>query len=148
MKICSTLNFTLPTVTLLLLISFSALGQSRETFKVRLSPTPIDAVTKNTITGSGSLTAILTGTKLTVTGAFEGMRSPATDIHIQRGAKGIRGPAIINLNISKGVSGEVSGSVELTSPEIEDLKGGRLYVQIDSESAPAPDGNLWGWLLH
>ena len=147
MKICSTLNFTLPTVTLLLLISFSALGQSRETFKVQLSPTPIDAVTKNTITGSGSLTAILTGTKLTVTGAFEGMRSPATDIHIQRGAKGIRGPAIFDLQISKSTRGEVTGSVELTPSQVEDLKNGRLYVQINSERAPAPDGNLWGWLL-
>jgi hypothetical protein len=138
--------FTLP-VLVFLAISSSAVAQSDETFKVRLSPTPIDAVTKNTITGSGSLTAVLAGNKLTVTGTFERMRSPATDVHIHQAAKGIRGPAILRLNISKGTSGEINGSVQLTPSEVEDLKSGRLYVQINSERAPAPDGNLWGWLL-
>jgi hypothetical protein len=145
-KVSSYLSITLPVMTYFL-ISYSAVAQSSETFKVRLSPTPIDAVTKHTITGSGSLTAILTGNKLTVTGTFEGMRSPATDIHIHRAAKGIRGPAIFDLNVSKSTGGDVSGSVELTSSEVEDLKTERLYIQINSERAPAPDGNLWGWLL-
>jgi hypothetical protein len=133
-----------------LFLSCSALAQKHqngEPFKARLFPTPIDAVSKNTITGSGSLAAILAGSKLTITGTFEGMRSPATDIHLHRGAKGIRGPAIFDLNVSKSTGGTVSGSVELTPSEVEDLKNGRLYVQINSERAPAPDGNLWGWLL-
>ena len=29
----------------------------------------------------------------------------------------------------------------------EALKAGQLYVQINSQKAPAPSGNLWGWFL-
>ena len=119
-----------------------------ETFKARLSPVPIDATMMSTIAGSGSITATLTGKQLTITGTFEGLRSPATTVQIHRGTKGIRGPAILDLDltISKAVKGTLSGSVELTPDQIADLRNGRLYVQIQSERAP--DGNLWGWLLH
>jgi len=119
-----------------------------ETFKARLSPVPIDATMMSTIAGSGSLTATLAGKQLTITGTFEGLRSPATTARIHRGPKGIRGPAILELDltVSKSVKGTLSGSVELTPDQIADLRNGRLYLQIQSERAP--DGNLWGWLLH
>jgi len=118
-----------------------------ETFKARLSPVPIDATMMSTIAGSGSLTAVLAGKQLTITGTFEGLRSPATTAQIHRGPKGIRGAAIpdLDLTVSKAVKGTLSGSVELTPDQIADLRNGRLYVQIQSERAP--DGNLWGWLL-
>jgi hypothetical protein len=101
----------------------------------------------STIAGSGSLTATLSGNRLTIMGTFEGLRSPATTAQIHRGPKGIRGPAILDLDlmISKAMKGAFSGSVELTPDQIADLRNGRLYVQIQSERAP--DGNLWGWLL-
>jgi hypothetical protein len=118
-----------------------------ETFKARLSPVPIDATMMSTVAGSGSITATLSGKQLTITGTFEGLRSPATTAQLHRGPKGIRGPAIIDLDlmIPKAVKGTLSGSVELTPDQITDLKNGRLYLQIQSERAP--DGNLWGWLL-
>ena len=120
---------------------------SGETFKARLSPVPIDVTMMSTVAGSGSLTATLSGKQLTITGTFEGLRSPATTAQLHRGIKGIRGPVILDLDlmISKAVKGTLSGSVELTSDQIADLRNGRLYVQIQSERAP--DGNLWGWLL-
>ena len=118
-----------------------------ETFKARLSPVPIDVTMMSAIAGSGSLAATLSGKQLIMTGAFEGLRSPATTAQLHRGEKGIRGPAILDLNlmISKAVKGTLSGTVELTPDQITDLRAGRLYVQIQSEHAP--DGNLWGWLL-
>ena len=118
-----------------------------ETFKVRLSPVPIDVTMMSTVAGSGSITATLAGKQLTITGTFEGLRSPATTVQIHRGMKGIRGPVILDLDltISKAVKGTLSGSVELTPDQIADLRAGRLYVQIQSERAP--EGNLWGWLL-
>jgi hypothetical protein len=118
-----------------------------ETFKVRLSPVPIDVTMMSTIAGSGSITATLSGKQLTITGTFEGLRSPATTVQIHRGPKGIRGPTILDLDltVSKAMKGTLSGSVELTPDQIVDLRNGRLYVQIQSERAP--DGNLWGWLL-
>jgi hypothetical protein len=118
-----------------------------ETFKARLSPVPIDATMMSTVAGSGSITATLSGKQLTITGTFEGLRSPATTAQLHRGMRGVRGPAILDLDlmISKAVKGTLSGSVELTPDQIADLRAGRLYVQIQSERAP--DGNLWGWLL-
>jgi hypothetical protein len=118
-----------------------------ETFKARLSPVPIDATMMSTVAGSGALTATLAGKQLTITGTFEGLRSPATTAQIHRGIKGIRGPVLLDLDltISKAVKGTLSGSVELTPDQIVDIRNGRLYLQIQSERAP--DGNLWGWLL-
>jgi hypothetical protein len=98
------------------------------------------------IAGSGSLTAVLAGKTLTLSGTFEGLRSPATTAQIHRGPKGIRGPAMLDLTVSKAEKGTVSGSFELTPEQITDLKSERWYVQIQSERAP--EGNLWGWLLH
>jgi hypothetical protein len=118
-----------------------------ETFKARLSPVPIDATMMSTVAGFGSITATLSGKQLMITGTFEGLRSPATTVQIRRGMKGIRGPVILDLDltISKAVKGTLSGSVELAPDQIVDLRAGRLYVQLQSERAP--DGNLWGWLL-
>jgi len=104
---------------------------------------------QTTIAGSGSLTATLTGKQLAIQGTFEGLRSPATSVEIHLAPKGIPGPAIAdlssNLSVTKAEKGSVSGTLQLTPDEIADLRNGRLYVQIQSKSAP--DGNLWGWLL-
>jgi hypothetical protein len=131
--------------TVVLAIAMAA-AQSPKTFSARLAPVAIDAAMKATVTGSGSLTAVLTGSKLTVNGKFDGLRGPATVAHIHQGpATGVRGPAILELSVSKATSGAVSGSFDLTPEQVESLRKGRWYVQIHSEKAP--NGNLWGWLL-
>ena len=122
-----------------------AASQSGETYRVRLTPVPMDATMMARIAGSGSATAVLNGTKLTINGTFDGLRSPATVAKIHRAVKGIRGPAILDLTVTKGTTGTISGTVELTSGQVEDLRSARLYIQIYSERAP--EGNLWGWLL-
>lgn len=121
--------------------------QNAESFHARLSPVPINVAMMSTIAGGGSLTATLSGKQLTIQGTFEGLRSPATTAQIHRGPKGIPGPAVPNtdLTVTKGVKGEISGTLQLTPDQVTDLRAGRLYVQIQSERAP--DGNLWGWLL-
>lgn len=136
-------------VTLAMGIGFglcAAEAQSQKTFRARLSPVAIDAAMRATVTGSGSLTAALTGSKLTVSGKFEGLRGPATVAHIHQGSvTGVRGPAILELTVSKAASGVISGSFDLTPEQVESLDKGRWYVQI--HSVKAPGGNLWGWLL-
>ena len=122
-------------------------GQQPKTFRTRLAPVPIDVAMQATIAGSGTVSAVLTGTKLAVTGTFEGLRSPATIAQLHRSpVKGVRGPVVFDLAVTKaeGTSGTLSGSLELTSILVADLEKGRLYVQLHSEKAP--DGNLWGWL--
>ena len=123
----------------------AAVSQTGEAYSGRLSVVPIDVSMQATVAGSGTLTAVLAGRKLTINGAFEGLRSPATVAHVHRGVRGIRGPAILDLTVTKATSGAVTGSLDLTPAQVEDLRNSRLYVQIDSERAP--DGNLWGWLL-
>ena len=121
-------------------------AQTPQNFKARLSPVPIDAQLAPVITGHGSVSAVLAGTKLTVSGAFEGMHSAATaaDLH-QSKMTGVPGTVIHDLTVSKGMAGNVSGSVDLTAAEVEALRKGLLYIVVHSEGAP--DGNLWGWLL-
>lgn len=121
-------------------------AQAPETYKVRLSSVPVEAKTRADIAGIGSATATLVGSKLSITGSFEGLRSPASDAKVHQGpVTGVRGPAILDLTVAHASSGAVSASLDLTPQQIESLKKGRLYIQIDSEKAP--DGNLWGWLL-
>jgi len=121
-------------------------AQTTETYKVRLSPVAMDAAMKNVIAGDGMVTATLKGTKFTISGTFEGLKSNATVAHIHQGtAPGVRGAPLLNLTVTKAISGDLSGSFDLTPEQIENLHKGRWYVQIHSEKAPA--GNLWGWIV-
>ncbi|HEY2149761.1 MAG TPA: CHRD domain-containing protein [Vicinamibacterales bacterium] len=130
--------------------SFGGLhAQQIRSFKVRLSPVPIDASMLATVAGSGSLSAVLSGNKLTITGSFEGLRSPATIAQVHKGpVRGVRGPVVTDLTVTKAADptgGTIGATLDLTALQIADLEKGRLYVQLSSEKAP--DGNLWGWLL-
>jgi hypothetical protein len=121
-------------------------AQAARTFKTRLSPVAIDLTMMATVSGSGSVTAVLTGTKLAMTGVFDGLRSPATVAHIHKSAvTGVPGLPVFDLTVSPASSGSISGTVTLTPAQVTDLEKGRLYVQLASEKAP--DGNLRGWLL-
>ncbi len=119
---------------------------AKETYKARLSAVPADARTRAELTGSGTVTATVEGMKLSVSGSFEGLKTPATTANLHNAvAAGVRGPAIADLTITKAVSGTISGSVDLTPEQLDHLHKGGLYVEIHSEKAP--DGVIWGWLL-
>ena len=124
-------------------------AQGGEQFTARLAWVPTTGADRANVTGRGSATATLSGTKLSIAGTFEGLAAPATVARLHEGvAKGARGTAIADLTITKGVKGTISGAAELTKPQIESLRQGRLYVQVHSEKGVAPDGsNLWGWFL-
>jgi hypothetical protein len=128
-----------------LVICAAADAQKSEIYKARLSTVPVDATMLPRVAGSGSLIAVVAGNKLTFNGTFQGLRSPATHASIHVGPKGIPGPPILDLIVTNATSGNLTGAVELTPSELEDLRDAKLYVQIDSEKAP--EGNLWGWLL-
>ena len=130
-----------------LLIASSILAaQTNKTYKARLAPVPIDVSMQAAVAGSGSVTATRAGTKLTLTGTFDGLHSPATLAHLHKGpVTGVRGPVVAELTVAKNTSGSIGGSIDLTPALQDDLDKGRLYVQLNSEGAK--DGNLWGWLL-
>src|SRR5258708_7191010 len=112
-------------------------AHGQETFQTRLSPVPIDARLAPIVTGHGSVSAVLAGSKLNVTGSFEGMRSPAITAHLhQSKLTGIPGVVTHELTVTKAMSGNISGSVDLTPAEVEALRKGMVYVQVHSEGAP------------
>jgi hypothetical protein len=130
----------------LLLAAAGVAAQTGEWFKVRLTTVPIDAAMRATVAGSGSGTATLSGNKLTINVAFEGMPSAAIAAKLHKGvARGVRGSAFLDLTVTKAAEGKAGGTVELRPEQIESLKRGELYIQIDSQKSP--DGTLWGWIL-
>jgi len=132
-------------VTIVLALTTLVNTQNAQTFKARLSPMPVDATNQAGTTGLGAVTAVLAGTKLSISGTFSGLQTPATIAQVHVGAKGISGPAVLDLTVTKATAGTLQGELMLTSAQVEHLKRGRLYIQIHSEKAP--DGNLRGWLL-
>jgi len=133
---------------ILLVVGLGAAAPDAARFETELGPTPINSSTKSSITGHGSLRATLNGARLEIEGTFEGMSSPATDAHLMMGEGiAIPGPSIMDLTVSPSAAGTVTGSLALSRAQLTALRGGRLYIQINSQKSPAPGGNLWGWLL-
>ena len=72
------------------------------------------------IVGVGSVTATLAGNKLTIAGTFEGLACPATTARIHKGTKtGVRGEPMLNLTITSGTSGSISGAFDLTPAQVQ-----------------------------
>ena len=150
------------TAAVLFYILLTAVGTNAQTgdkYTARLGMVPAaNAAQQANVTGKGAATATLAGTRLTVSGSFEGLPAPATAARLHQGiAKGARGKAIADLTITKAASGTISGTVNLTAEQVEALKAGKIYLQVHSERGiPVEQGkvqpevdnsNLWGWFL-
>jgi hypothetical protein len=126
------------------LTGLSAFGQAPQTYKARLSIVPVaNANARNTIDESATVfatanaTATLTGTKLAITGTFEGFKAPASIAQIRSGAAmGVRGPVLFDLTVTKATKGTISGTVDLTPAQIDLLKNNRLYIQSTIRTRP------------
>ena len=105
-------------------------------YKARLSSVPVQASTAASLTGSGSATGTLKGTTLTVTGTFEGLQTPATTARVHVAPKGIRGPGVLDLVVTKATKGSVSGELALTPAQVDDLRRGRLYIRDPERKGP------------
>ena len=151
-------------VTLALCAGLSSLALAQgDKYEARLAPAPplglrgergTDRPTPAShVAGLGKAVATLSGRKLTVSGSFDKMASPATVAKVGLGlAPGARLDLLWDLTITKapqgtpaGTSGTIAGSIDLTPAQVDALKKGKLYVQINSEGAP--NGHLLGWLL-
>lgn len=135
----------LPVVALLLGAS-GGIAQAAMTYEANLGPMPLNAADRQNMLGRGDATATLDGATLTVAGKFGGLPSPATGAHLIIGlAIGVPGTERLDLTVSQGADGTISGSLPLTAKQQAAFRTGKMYVQIDSQKAPS--GNLWGWLL-
>lgn len=115
-------------------------------FETRLSPSPLTDGTRINITGEGRAEASLDGRKLSVSGTFHGLVSPATTAELYDGLGiAIPGPKAFDLTVTQATSGTISASLTLSAKQAAALRAGHFYVQINSQKAP--DGNLTGWFL-
>ena len=111
-----------------------------------LDPAPMTLATRGDVAGTGSITAELTGNRLTVQGSFSGLASPATKAQLRSGSMtGVPGDAFADLTVSRAESGTLSGALTLNPAQRKALLAGAIYVQIDS--VKAPEGTLRAWLL-
>jgi len=122
-----------------------ALHAQGDKYSTRLAWVPIAGADR--VTGKGSATATLAGKTLAISGSFEGLGGPATIARLHQGvARGARGKPVADVTVPKTTSGSFSASIVLTDEQIEALKQGKLYLQLNGDKGLAPDGaNLWGW---
>ena len=133
------------TVAILAFTSFAPLSAA-EKYQVYLSAMPFNDATQPLMTGKGSASATLEGDTLSISGTFTGLSGPATNAHLSLSkGPGIPGNPLLDLTLTGGVAGKVTGQIKLDPSQLVALRGRRLYIQIDSEKMPS--GHLWGWLL-
>ena len=120
-------------------------AQGGEKYSTRLAWVPIAGADR--VTGKGAATATLSGKTLAIAGSFEGLGGPATIARLHQGvARGARGKPVADVTVPKSTSGSFAASIVLTDEQIEALKQGKLYLQLNGDKGLAPDGaNLWGW---
>jgi hypothetical protein len=115
-----------------------------DNYQTDIGPTPKNGRQGANVQGRGTVLATLDKNTFTIQGKFAGLSSPATQARLHLGnVMGGTGPAIGGLKITQAQSGEISGTFTLTPAQVAALKVGKLYVMLDSQSAPK--GNLWGW---
>jgi hypothetical protein len=134
--------------TLVVLLFGGAAMAGTEEYQVSLGPVARTNATQLVAVGRGAAKVLYDGKQLSIEGTFGGLVSPATDAYVCQGegigVKGTCGPA---LTVSQDTSGTVTGNIMLTTAQQKALSAGQLYIQINSVKAPAPAGNLWGWIL-
>jgi len=112
-------------------------------FDFRLAPGPRLVGTRADSSGSGQVHALLQGNVLTLQGTYQGLLGKLTEVHLAMGSLPVvRGPVIASLVAGDGA---ISARVTLNARQLTAFRKGGLYVEIDS--AEAPDGDLWGWVL-
>jgi hypothetical protein len=127
-------------------VSVGVAAEKPERYQAYLSPMPHNDAMHANFSGKGAAMATLNGDTVSLSGAFTGLASSATKAYVCRSqAAGIPGAPILEVTVSSGVEGKVTGTFKLDKSQILELQNGKLYLQIDSEKAQK--GNLWGWLL-
>jgi hypothetical protein len=128
----------------ILCAAFGTPAFAADTYQTDIGPTPKNGKQGASAQGRGTVLATLSNDKFSLHGKFSGLSSPATQAHLHMGnVMGGIGPSIGDLTIAQAQSGDISGTFTLTPDQIAALKSGKLYVLLDSQSAPK--GNLWGW---
>ena len=119
---------------------------AQDSFSARLSPGPRLVGTRAESSGQGTVSVKLSSNVLALEGSYGGLLGTPTAARLLMGpAPGVRGLKIGDLKISSSLDGTISGNIKLGRNELAAFRKGGLYIEIDS--AEAPEGDLWGWLM-
>jgi len=133
-----------PLVAAIFCAAFCGPAFATDNYQTEIGPTPKNGRQGANVQGRGTVLATLDNNKFSLHGKFAGLSSPTTEAHLYMGnVMGGIGPSIGDLTIAQAQSGDISGSFILTPDQVAALKSGKLYVMLNSQSAPK--GNLWGW---
>jgi hypothetical protein len=133
-----------PLVAAIFCAGFCAPAFATDHYQTDIGPTPKNGRQGANVQGRGTVLATLDNNTFSLHGKFSGLSSPATEAHLHMGnVMGGTGPTIGDITIAQAQSGDISGTFTLTADQVAALKSGKLYVMLDSQSAPK--GNLWGW---
>lgn len=127
--------------------SFAAQAPAVERFGGRLSRMPVDLVTTSTIRGEGVVSAELRGPELILRAEFRGLSGPVTVVHVHNAPRARPGGVAFPVDLADplGTAGAFVATVTLTDAQAAELRAGRYYLQIHTETNPG--GELRGWLL-
>lgn len=129
----------------LAILNAPALAADAQFFST-LDPAPMTMASRANVAGTGSVSADLNDSKLSVQGSFSGLASPAIKAELRSGSMtGVPGDVFADLTVTKAADGTLSGTVTLDRAKLKALRDGGVYVQINSEKAP--EGSLRAWLL-
>jgi CHRD domain len=124
-----------------------AVNAAPEKYQAYLSPVPHNDATLDNVRGKGTATVTLDGDTISIAATFAGLASPATKaVLLLSAGAGIPGKTVVKeLDVTADANGKVSAQIKLDAAQLAALRGGKLYLQINSQKAP--EGNLWGWFL-
>ena len=128
------------------MLTATAAFAADQSFDFRLSPGPRLVGTRAESSGAGRVHAELKGNILTLSGDYHGLLAASATAQLMMGPlPGVRGPKLADLTITPAVTGTISGKVTLNRQAMAAFAKGGLYIEIISQ--PAPDGDLWGWIM-
>lgn len=128
-------------------LACQAPAAAAEKFDTRLGSVAFESGGRGAVTGDGRVEAVLDGRNVAISGSFEGLSAPATKARLFSGpAVGVPGRPVFDLAVTPATSGSVSGAIKLNAAQAKAFAAHAFYVQIDT--AKAPDGAVWGWLMH
>ena len=120
-------------------------AQGGDKYSARLAWVPIAGADR--VTGKGTATATLSGKTLAYPDPSRVWAArPRSRGCTRASPEGARGKPVADVTVPKSTSGTFSAHVALTDEQIDALKQGKLYLQLNGDKGLAPDGaNLWGW---
>jgi hypothetical protein len=140
-----TLRYLALSVALTLLVIGSAPAFAASRFSLTLDPVAYDNSTRDIVQGEGEVNATLDGNKLTVSGTFSGLSSPATAARLGLGLDyGVPATSFFaDLTPSNAEAGTIAGTLTLTPEQVAGLNRRGLFLQLNT--VRGSDGSLWGW---